>query len=342
MDWFDNVLSKRFKINRSEAGQVNHMLGARIRQDLDAGTLTMDQTAAIEALAKKFKLDSTNASPRTSTPMTQQKLYRQESITDETGFPYLSAVGSLLHIAGLTRPDIAYAVGVVARHSNAYGAEHVKAVKRIIAYLYHSRYRGIMYFHKSKRAWGVTMYESGRPPITDEAFEATVRDPLRLFADADFAGDDTKRSTSGNIVFLYGGPIMWSSRLQKLYALSTAESEIYSATEALKDAAFLQLHLSSLGIRRNTTPIPVHEDNAACRMMAENDLKIFNKARHYLVRLGFLQDKVTDGTARFVQTDTSEMIADALTKPLVYDIYKKFRDIMVKDVRHPDGLDVQG
>ena len=334
MDWFDSVLKKRFKINRSEAGQVNHMLGARIRQDLKAGTLTMDQTAAIEALAKKFKLDSTNASPRTSTPMTQQKLHRQEHITDDTGFPYLSAVGSLLHIAGLTRPDIAYSVGVVARYSNAYGAEHVKAVKRIIAYLYHSRHRGIMYFHESKRESEVKMFESGRPPITDEAFAATVQDPLRLFADADFAGDDTKRSTSGNIVFLYGGPIMWSSRLQKLYALSTAESEIYSATEALKDASFLQLHLSSLGIRSNKTPIPVHEDNAACRMMAENDLKIFNKARHYLVRLGFLQDKVTDGTAKFVQTDTSEMIADALTKPLVYDIFKKFRDIMVKDVRH--------
>ena len=80
-------------------------------------------------------------------------------------------------------------------------------------------------------------------------------------------------------------------------------------------------------------PIPVHEDNAACRMMAENDLKVFNKARHYLVRLGFLQDKVTDGTAKFVQTDTSDMIADALTKPLVYDIFAKFRDVMVKDVR---------
>ena len=45
---------------------------------------------------------------------------------------------------------------------------------------------------------------------------------------------------------------------------------------------------------------------------------------------------MTDGTAKFVQTDTSDMIADALTKPLVYDIFKKFRDIMVKDVRHKE------
>ena len=120
MDWFDAVLTKRFKINRSEAGQVNHMLGARIRQDLKQGTLAMDQTGAIEALAKKFKLDGTNANARTSTPMTQERLPKQERITDESGFPYLSAVGSLLHIAGLTRADIAYAVGVVARYSNAY------------------------------------------------------------------------------------------------------------------------------------------------------------------------------------------------------------------------------
>ena len=40
------IVNQRFKISRSEAGQVNHMLGARIRQDLKQGTLAMDQTVA--------------------------------------------------------------------------------------------------------------------------------------------------------------------------------------------------------------------------------------------------------------------------------------------------------
>ena len=100
-------------------------------------------------------------------------------------------------------------------------------------------------------------------------------EPSRIYADADFAGDSSKRSTSGNIIFLSGGPITWSSRLQKLYALSTAEAEIYSLTEALKDAAFLKLHLHALGVLEDK-PIPVHEDNSACRIMSANELKTYS------------------------------------------------------------------
>ena len=74
LDWFDQVLRKRFKINMLDAGNINHMLGARIRQDLKKGTLTMDQTAAIEVLAKKFQMDQSNYNSRVSTPMTQDGL----------------------------------------------------------------------------------------------------------------------------------------------------------------------------------------------------------------------------------------------------------------------------
>ena len=55
--------------------------------------------------------------------------------------------------------------------------------------------------------------------------------------------------------------------------------------------------------------------------------------RALLARTATRLADLNDGTAKFVQTDTSDMIADALTKPLVYDIFAKFRDVMVKDVR---------
>ena len=120
-------------------------------------------------------------------------------------------------------------------------------MKKIITYLYHTRTHGIVYQHKSNRpdpsvkVRETVMYESVRAPITEEAHEACRADPLRTYADADFAGDTTKRSTSGNVTFLYGGPVLWSSRLQKLHALSTTEAEIYSAVEAMKDAAHVRL-----------------------------------------------------------------------------------------------------
>ena len=91
--------------------------------------------------------------------------------------------------------------------------------------------------------------------------EARMReDPLRIFCDADFGGDTTMRSTTGIVTFLNCGPISWSSKLQKLQALSTTESEVYAATEAIKDAALLKVYLEDLELR-DDVPIPIHEDN---------------------------------------------------------------------------------
>ena len=146
------------------------------------------------------------------------------------------------------------------------------------------------------------------------------------------------RSTTGIVTFLNCGPISWTSRLQRLQALSTTESEVYAATEALKDAALLKTMLNDLGVREDR-PIPVHEDNMACIRMVTQELKRFNRARHYVQRVNFLQERVADKTAEFVQTPTEEEVADALTKPLSFPLFSKFRDILVSNV-YPEHTDI--
>jgi len=48
---------------------------------------------------------------------------------------YQQLIGSLMYAMVCTRPDISYAVGVVARHITAPGHIHMKAVKHIYRYL---------------------------------------------------------------------------------------------------------------------------------------------------------------------------------------------------------------
>ena len=341
LSWFDEMLKQRFHTNPHDTGEINHMLGARITYARDKGYLRVDQTAAIEALAKRFQMHESAPKAMYAWPMGQEPLLKLKETQEEyKEFPYLSAVGSLLHISMLTRPDISYAVGSVARHGAAFGKQHVQAVRRIIGYLYHTRHHALTYRSSEsvkhlgpmKLAQDAVMYEAGRPPIMNEHGQAALRaDPLHVYCDADFAGDTTKRSTSGMITFLNGGPIMWSSRLQKLQALSTTESEIYSAVEAIRDASILRLQLTELGVRPDE-PIPIHEDNSACITMGMTYLKKFNNARHYVTRLNFLQERLHDGTCKMVMTPTKEQIADALTKPLGRVEFEKFRDIMVQPV----------
>ena len=49
--------------------------------------------------------------------------------------PYASACGSLMYAMVATRPDIAFAVGVVSRFMSNPGKRHWDAVKSILRYL---------------------------------------------------------------------------------------------------------------------------------------------------------------------------------------------------------------
>lgn len=93
--------------------------------------------------------------------------------------PYASAVGSLMYAMVCTRPDIAFAVGVVSRFLANPEKEHWKAVKWILRYL-----RGT---NKSCICFGNGKLE------------------LQGYTDADWAGDkDSRKSTSGYITTFAG------------------------------------------------------------------------------------------------------------------------------------------
>ncbi|CAL1672135.1 unnamed protein product [Lasius platythorax] len=104
--------------------------------------------------------------------------------TLEITVPYREAIGSLMFAACISRPDIMYAVSVVSRYLTKPGHEHWLAVKRILRYIKGTINYGIVY-------------------------EGTVEDwRLIGFTDADYAGDqDTRKSTSGYIFTLCGGPV---------------------------------------------------------------------------------------------------------------------------------------
>lgn len=73
-------------------------------------------------------------------------------------------------------------------------------------------------------------------------------DKVCSYVDSDFAGDlDKRRSISGFVFTLAGGPISWMSKLQSIVALSTTEAEYVSASHACKEAVWLKGLLGELG-----------------------------------------------------------------------------------------------
>ena len=120
---------------------------------------------------------------------------------------------TLMYLAIATRPDIAYAVGVLSRFSSNPGMAHWKAVKHLMRYLKGTMDLKLTYAPDGSKA------------------------RFSTFSDADFAGKhDSKRSTSGYVVKMGTGAVSWASRLQTIQTLSTTEAEYISAVAAAQEA----------------------------------------------------------------------------------------------------------
>ncbi len=174
-------------------------LGTDITRDLINKKIHLSQQHLVVKLIDRF--DMRNLSPKFVPADPSKKLKRCMLASDSFNFPYREAVGALLYLAISTRPDISYAVGQVAKHRQNPDLSHWEAVEQIFAYL-------------------ITTQDYGLWLGGDE------ENVIVGYCDADFAGDINDRtSTSGNIFFLHGGPVAWSSKKQKCVTLSTTEAE---------------------------------------------------------------------------------------------------------------------
>jgi hypothetical protein len=215
-----------------------------------------------------------------------------EETEEMRSVPYLQAVGSLMYLATATRPDISYAVGVLARFSKNPGLQHWKAVKHLFRYLKGTLDLKLTY---------------APVPHSTELFTT--------YTDADHAGNpDNGRSTGGYIVKMGTGAISWSSRLQVIVALSTTEAEYVASTSAGQEILWLRNLFTELGYTF-TSPSTLHIDNHSALAVAKNP-EHHGRMKHLDLRFYWLRNEVEKGTIALVHLRTDDMPADILTKAL--------------------------
>ena len=343
--WYLSRLSKRFPVNPKSTGIISfaepgRILSMQVRYDIEKGILEFDQMEAIEALAKKLGVEkrkprSLPIDPNNDLPKLKEA---EANVTD-----YMSIIGSCLHIAQVSRPDISFAMGVLSRHSATPGEKHMEAALDLVSYLLKTKHLFIGYQRTEENVNIPTIYEKSKwagdiSPASKKSIEerlvasAPVPEPNSpdMFCDADYAGDkETRRSTSGMIVMMNGGPISWSSRLQKLVALSSAESEIYAVADSVKEALHVKLMCEDCGLREPGLPMTVWEDNAAAIHLGHG-LRGNNKQKHFAVRLRFLWEHIHCKNIEFAKIATGDQLADALTKQLPGPAFIKFRNQILK------------
>ncbi|KAH9679291.1 retrovirus-related pol polyprotein from transposon TNT 1-94-like protein [Citrus sinensis] len=132
------------------------------------------------------------------------------------------------------------------------------------------------------------------------------------YCDSNFAGDlDKRRSTTGYVFTLGGGPVSWRSILQSTIALSTTEAEYMAATKAVKEAIWLKGLLGDLGVIQEN--ITVFCDNQSAIFLAKNQT-YHTRTKHIDVKYHYVRDIIESGVVLLRKIDTKDNPSDMLTK----------------------------
>ena len=215
------TLGTKFKMK--DMKELHYCLGITIVHDRVKQKVWLNQYQYIEKLLKKFGQAETKTM---STPADiNVKLKKNDSVSKRVNtVQYQSIAGILLYAAMATRPDIAYAVGVLSKFCANLDESHLTAARCVLRYL------------KGTINYGIKYEKSGNAGLTG-------------YSDASWADDlDDPRSTSGNVFLLANGPVSWFSKKQATVSMSIAESDYVALSQVAQEALWLRRLLEEIGM----------------------------------------------------------------------------------------------
>ena len=213
---------------------------------------------------------------------------------------YQQIAGSLIYLSNGTRIDLCYAVGQLARHMANPLQLHLRHAKQVLRYL------------KGTSNYGIT-YARTAPHLHSNKYT--------LYSDATWGTEGDRVSFQGWVAVREGGAISWVSQRQKSTALSSTEAEFISASEASKEAAWLEKLSIDLNESNDTPPTLYCDNQGAIDLI--HDHKFHSKSKHIDIRCNFIRnDMLEKGRLKIAHIPGKEQPADMLTKQLPIDQFK--------------------
>ena len=197
----------------THSGIAHHYNGMRITWLPEEHAVVLPQTAHIEKMYAKFKHLVPDWPPRKLPMKDGLRMHKngtsedlESDPLDVSVYPYRAVQGTISYIVNTTRPDGAFCSAQCAKYANDPRVAHWTVVVDHMRYLYGTRH------------WGIKLGHGGNPG--GEAISVTLQrraEEARAYDDANHAtGIDDKRSVSGYVLQVYGGPVSWASRTQQI------------------------------------------------------------------------------------------------------------------------------
>ena len=229
--------------------------------------------------------------------------------------PYRQKVGKLLFLSIVSRPEIALAVGKLARYNANPLVGHNLAVCRIIAYI------------KGTIEVGLTLGSKERCDIL-------------TYVDASLNTDPGLKAITGFIIYLNKSPVLWCSKKQVLTTTSTMESELDGIALVAPHSLWVRDVCIDISSTYKANCLIIYEDNQSTIQHVKKQQASW-KTVHLARRYHWLKQQQEMKAIKLVYCPGEYMIADALTKPVPTNPFHKFAGHMVTT---PSGGDpfIQG
>ena len=295
----EDKLSKEFLTKM--LGTLDLYVGIVLEREKD-GSCALHQSPFIKTVVAKFPVERKF---HANIPAQTDRLSKVDcplSSKDVPDYPYMSVTGSLLYAAICTRPDIFYAVMQLARFNSNPGQAHVKASEQCLRYLEETPDLGIRYTAPKDK---------------------TAKIKIVAFVDSDWGGcPDTRRSTTGYVIQVCGGPVSWRSKLMQTIALSSCEAEFMALTEVCRELMWMCRFLDEIGLEYEIPEI--HCDSSSAINWAEDPVQ-HQRNKHVEIKYYYCRDIVADEKVRLFKINTTNNLADIMTKPVGRQIMEVLR-----------------
>ena len=239
------------------------------------GCVRLDQEQYLERSFQEFGISRKGIETPMS-PGSRAEMRRNTSkATAKDLNEFQRLVGKYNFSSCMVRCDTSQATSQMARFMCNPSPKHMHHMLRIPHYLSGCADRGLLYEknHRHLNEFG----EHG----------------LFCAVDSSFADDhDTAKSTTGYVIFMAGGPVIWRSKLQSTVSTLTCEAEYVAMCEAAKDCAWIRSFLSELGVMPDG-PIPILEDNTGAIKWATSD-GMTSGRRHIPVNYHYIVQELRD------------------------------------------------
>lgn len=309
LELFRDELATRLKL---KSFPLSTYLGVETTRDAHTGTITIHHYKKISELLEEQGMAA--SAPVSTALQPNVHLSRGDCPPKGQQLPlhlrssFRSAVGALMHIMIMTRPDICVAVKVLSEALDNPSEKHFQALKWLLRYL------------NGTRGFGITYYGRDDPKCK----ESSVRLDLHGFYDADWGGDEfDRKSRCGYVFLLSGGAISWWSGKQEIVASSTTHAEYIGQDAASRELEWILQFLGELNLSPNDIPAiygresapSLYGDNQPAQNLAKNPVN-HRATKHFDIKLHRIRELLHNKVFRLLYVPSKMNTADILTKCL--------------------------